>query len=142
MLIIFSSTPCNKYESCTSKAQCHANKLFTIGRVENNEYCFPMNILIVQREQQIKTRNISFKLSTYISDKGSGYSMQALGNVEVISYDRKIYVPQSLHRRVLAWYRFYLNQPGDSIFAKTILDICYWKGLVMHISRIVFAKIL
>ena len=46
------STPINKYEPCTRKSQCCANKLFTIGRVENNEYCFPLNLLIVQREQQ------------------------------------------------------------------------------------------
>ena len=38
----------NKYEPCTRKAQCHENELFAIGRVENNEYCFQLNILIVQ----------------------------------------------------------------------------------------------
>ena len=48
----FPSTSINKYEPCTRKSQCCANKLFTIGRVENNEYCFPLNLLIVQREQQ------------------------------------------------------------------------------------------
>ena len=31
-----SSMPSKKYESCTSKAQCCANKLFATGRVENN----------------------------------------------------------------------------------------------------------
>ena len=48
----FPSTPSNKYEPCTSKAQCHANELFALGRIENNKYRFPLNILIVQREQQ------------------------------------------------------------------------------------------
>ena len=32
------STPNGKYEPCTRKAQCLANELFTIGRVENNEH--------------------------------------------------------------------------------------------------------
>ena len=36
-LSILLSTPSNKYESCTRKAQCCANKLFAIGREENNE---------------------------------------------------------------------------------------------------------
>ena len=48
----FPSTPSNKYESCTRKYQCHAKKLFVLGRVENNDDCFPLNILIVQTEQQ------------------------------------------------------------------------------------------
>ena len=48
-LIRLPSTPNNKYKSCTRKAQCRANKLFETDRVENNEDCFPLNLLIVQR---------------------------------------------------------------------------------------------
>ena len=43
------STPSNKKELCTRKDQCRANKLFTIVREENNEHCFLLNVLIVQR---------------------------------------------------------------------------------------------
>ena len=43
------SKPNDKYYPYTRKAQCRANELFTIGRVENNEDCFPLNLLIVQR---------------------------------------------------------------------------------------------
>ena len=60
------STTSNKYNSCTRNIQCCANKLFEIGKVENNEYSPPLNILIVERKQQIETRNINPKLSTYI----------------------------------------------------------------------------
>ena len=74
----------NNYAPCTSKAQCCAKKLFTIGRVENNEDFFSPNILIVQREQQKEPRNINSNLSTYISGQGSGYPMQELDNVEII----------------------------------------------------------
>ena len=35
-LSILLSTPSDKYESCTRKAQCCANDLFNIGRLENN----------------------------------------------------------------------------------------------------------
>ena len=51
-LSILPYTPSNKYESCTRKSKCCANKLFALGRVENNDDCFPLNILIVQIEQQ------------------------------------------------------------------------------------------
>ena len=38
------STSVDKYGNNEIKAQCHANKLFTIGSVENNEDFFPLNI--------------------------------------------------------------------------------------------------
>ena len=46
------STPRDKYEPFTRKARCCVNELFVIGWVENNKDFFPLNILIVQREQQ------------------------------------------------------------------------------------------
>ena len=46
----FPSMPSDTYKPCTRKSQCHANELFAIGRVENNEDCFPLNFLILQRE--------------------------------------------------------------------------------------------
>ena len=48
----FPSTPSNKYETCTRKYQFRMNELFVIGRVENNKDFFPLNVLIVQREQE------------------------------------------------------------------------------------------
>ena len=48
----FPSTPSNKYEPCTRKSQCRSNELFALIRIENNEDCFPLNLLIVQRKQQ------------------------------------------------------------------------------------------
>ena len=75
-------------------------------------------------------RNINSSLSTYISDLGSGYSKQELDDVDIICYDSKIYVPQSMHRRVLDWYHFYLNHPGVSRLDKTTRGVYYWKSLV------------
>ena len=48
----FPSTTSDKYKPCTRKYQHCANELFSIVRVENNEDCFPLNILIVKIEQQ------------------------------------------------------------------------------------------
>ena len=79
-----------------------------------------------------KMGNRNSKISTYILDWGSGYSKQALNDVKIIFYDSKIYVPQNLCRRVLDWYHFHLNHPGDSRLAKTIREVCYWKCLVVQ----------
>ena len=56
MLSTFTSTSVDKYNPSTMKAQCCANKLVTIGREENNEDCFPLDLLNVQREQQKELR--------------------------------------------------------------------------------------
>ena len=56
--------------------------------------------------------------------------MQELGDVQIICYYSKIYVPQSLHRRVVDLYHLYINHPGGSRLSKTIRDVCYWKVLV------------
>ena len=64
MLRIFLSTPSDKYEPCKRKDRCRANKLFALFRIENNEYCVQLNILIVQREQQKELRNINSKINT------------------------------------------------------------------------------
>ena len=45
----FPYRPSDKYEPCTRKSQCHNNELFALSRIENNEYCFPLLILILQR---------------------------------------------------------------------------------------------
>ena len=52
MLIRQKSTSLNNYNPSTSKSQCHAIKLFAIDRVEKNEGCFLLNLLILQRDQE------------------------------------------------------------------------------------------
>ena len=69
---ILPSTSVGKYEPSTKKAQCRSNELFEISRTENNEDYFPLDLLNVQREQQKYPIKINSKLSTYISDQGSG----------------------------------------------------------------------
>ena len=115
----------NKNEPCTTKAQSRENNLLAIGRLENNEDGFPLNILIVQKLQQKELRNTKSNISTYISDQGSSYSMEELDGEDIICYDTKIYVPQSMRRRVLDWYHFYLNHPGGSRLTKTTRKVCY-----------------
>ena len=113
-LIIFPSTPVNKYDPNIQKLQCFANYLFTISRAENNEDCLSINLLNVQIGQQTDLRKDISKLSTYISDWGFSYSKQALDNVNIICYDKYIYVPQNMCRGVLDWYHLYLNYQGGS----------------------------
>ena len=129
-LSVFTSTSVDNYETSTSKAQCRANELFGIGREENNEYCFLLNILNVKREQQKELRKVKSNLSAYISDRGYGYPKKYFDDIKIICYARNIYIPQTLQRRMIYWNHLYLNHPYDSRLAKTIREVCYWKVLV------------
>ena len=60
--------------------------------------------------------------------------MQEIDDVKRICYDSKTYVPQSLRRRVLYWYHFYLNHQGGSRLSKIFQEVCYWKGLVAKVD--------
>ena len=82
------------------------------------------------RGRKKEIRKVNTKVSAYILDQGYGYPKQALDNANIICYDRKIYLPKTLRRHVLDWYRLYINHPGGSRLAKKIRWIWYWKGLV------------
>ena len=81
---------------------------------------FPLNVLNVQIEQQIDLKKVKSKLSIHILYWVSGYSQQDIDNVEIICFDRKMYLPQNMGIHVLDWYHFYLNHPSISILDKTI----------------------
>ena len=91
----------DKYEPSTKKAQFCVNKSFKNSRAEKNEDFLPLNIFNIRKEQLKYLRIFNSKLSTYISGRRYGYYKQALDDIEIIFYDRKIYVPQALRIRVL-----------------------------------------
>ena len=102
----------------TNNDQCRANELFLIGKGGNNEDVLPLNILNVQIEQQKELRKVNSKISAYILDRVSGYSEQDLRIIEIIFYDRNIYLMQTLGRYVIDWYHLYLKHPVVSRLAK------------------------
>ena len=53
MISILPYKPVEKYKPSTSKDYCGANKLFKIDREENNKEFFLLNLLNLQREQQM-----------------------------------------------------------------------------------------
>ena len=65
-----------------------------------------------------------------MQDQRSGYSQQELEDVEIIWFDKNIYVPLTQSRRVLYRYYFYLNHPGVIRLANVTRKVWYCKGLV------------
>ena len=54
-----------------------------------------------------------------MQDYISGYSQQLPDEVEIRFFNKKIYVPLTLHIHVIYWYHFYINQIGGSRLANT-----------------------
>ena len=39
----------------------------------------------------------------------SGYNMSTLDEIELVTYENKIYAPKTLRRRILEWYHHFLT---------------------------------
>ena len=115
-------------EDDSTERLCRTNKLFVTNETATDD-SFPLTLSTVLREQDKELNKQNSKLSKHLEDKESGYNKQVLDDVELIFYKNKIYVPQCLRRRTLDWYHFYLNHPGGDRLAKTLTEVCYWKGL-------------
>jgi hypothetical protein len=124
-------------EDDSTAGESRTNKLFvTNGQATDDS--FPLTLSTVLREQNKELNKQSSKLSEHLEDKESGYNKQVLDDVELIFYfKKKNCVPQCLCRRTLDWYHFYLNHPGGDRLAsaKTLSEVCYWKGLLAHQAK-------
>ena len=56
---------------------------------------------------------------------------------EIVMYNNKIYVPQSLCEQILNWYHHYQSHPGVTRLSKTLQQSCDWYGLVVDCVRLV-----
>ena len=74
----------------------------------------------MHQEQQQELRKIDSKTIGYMRDWISSYSQQELNNIEIICFDKKIYVLLTIYIRVLDWYHSYLNHTGGRRLVNTI----------------------
>ena len=45
-------------------------------------------------------------------------------------------MPQTLHKRALKWYHFYLQHPGGDGLAYTVTTICRWSGIIEQARKL------
>jgi hypothetical protein len=127
MLSRLPSANCDEQTPSTDRESRHANELFAIN--ETNADVFPLTLLLVQAEQNKEKTNNKSDLSTNLKNKNKEFKKQVIDDVEIYLFNNKIYVPKSLCRRTLDWYHFYLNHPGGDRLAKTLQEVCNWKGI-------------
>ena len=114
-----------KDSPCTPLDSHQANELFAL---DNETESFPLSLSLVHREQQKELNKRNSKLKPKLANDDQ-YTQQELEDIKLIFYNNKIYVPQSLRRRTLNWYHFYLNHPGGERLAATLKQVCNWKGI-------------
>ena len=121
------------------KADKQRNKaLFAITK-GTDEGTFPLERVILQREQLNELEEPGSKIKTLVEDESSEYHMGTIDDVELIMYRDRLYVPKALRERTLGWFHHYLNHPGGDRLGNTIAQTCYWSGLMNaaknHVKR-------
>ena len=69
-----------------------------------------------------------------MQDRIYGYSQQELNDFEIICFDKKSYMPLTLHKGVKYLYHLYINYLSGIRLEYTIRQVCYWKGLVLQVG--------
>ena len=97
---------------------------------------FPLNLPLVRRRQNIELNQRNSKLKELVNDKKSDYCVTTIDDVELVTYQGKIYVPPPLRRRTLEWYHHFLNHPGGDRLYNTLKTVCYWKGMASQANSL------
>jgi Integrase zinc binding domain len=107
-----------------------------ISESEQSNIKFPMHTALIFKEQTrvngLRDRETEKGLSQ------PHYSMQHIEGYDLLCYNDKIFIPQSLRQKqiVLSWYHEYLIDPGQTCTEKTIRSTMTWPGLSQVIERL------
>ncbi len=92
---------------------------------EETETDFPIHPPLIKKYQDTdKKLKLLFQRT-----KGKDFSTTKVENVELITFQGKIYMPEELQSRVVAWYHEYLAHPGEKRTEETIHQWFNWTGL-------------
>ena len=91
---------------------------------------FPMKPSLIAKEQK-KDKKIQ---KNYIAHKRD-FTYTTLEGVDLLQYQGKIIVPDTLQGRIIAWYHQYLAHPGQTRMEATIRSMFVWPGMRVQIQR-------
>jgi hypothetical protein len=75
-----------------------------VDEMESEE--FPMSPAIIARRKQ------KYSQLKELSKRSDTFLERTIERYTVITYEKKIYIPQSLRKRIVWWYHTYLQHPG------------------------------
>ena len=97
--------------------------------LEDKEIDFSLDLHLVRDQKQKELNAVNSPLKKLINDKKSGYNINTIDNIDMVTYEDKLYEPKSLQRRTLEWYHHFLNHPGGDRLYHMLQTVCYWKGV-------------
>jgi hypothetical protein len=94
---------------------------------------FPMSPKLITKDQK-SDKTLAKRAA---SNPTINYDVQVVENAELLTLNGKIYIPNQLQRRVVAWYHEYLAHPGQTQLEATIRQVYYtWPSLVRtHVNE-------
>jgi len=92
---------------------------------------FPMSPKLIAKCQK-EDKTLAKKIS---SDAKTAYSVKTVEGLDLIQHQGKIYAPNALQRRIVAWYHEYLVHPGQTRLEATIRAIFTWPNLRAHVHE-------
>jgi hypothetical protein len=95
--------------------------IMNFDEMESEE--FPMSPAIIAPEQH---KDSQLKELIKISDK---FSERTIERSTVITYEKKIYIPQSLKNRIVWWYHTYLQHPCITRMEATLRQNLTWPNI-------------
>ena len=91
---------------------------------------FPMSPIEIREHQLKDSRVMEYA-------KNPEYRIRKIEGQELVTFKKKIYIPESLRSRIMYWYHTYLMHPGSTRMLNTINATMYWHGMRTHIDKYV-----
>ena len=78
----------------------------------------------------------STNIRTDLNKANSDWKYNPVKGINLVHYHDRIYVPQTLCKRVIKWYHCYLQHPGGDRLAHTFTKVFSWSGIVDQAQKI------
>jgi hypothetical protein len=100
--------------------------LTLLSESDHSNIHFPMHSALIFKEQ---TKFPGFREKELSQPH---YARQHIEGYDILCYNNKIHVPQSLREKLHSWYLEYLLQPRRTWTEKTIRNTISWTSLSSH----------
>ena len=99
----------------------------------SNHLDFPLAPQLMEVEQKLELNSDSseaLKIKTALAKTSDNtYTYKDVEGRSLLHLDGKLYVPNSLRKQTIQWYHHYLCHPGGDRLAKTLQQVCTWRGI-------------
>ena len=75
------------------------------------------------------------KLMSKYGNHNSKYKQQIINDVNIFTYEDRIYIPSEFREDVLNWYHHYLQHPGTFEMQNTLKGTIYWPQMSTDIQN-------